>query len=208
MKQWRHERSGDPTESRLTIGWRSRLRPILQTESAECGLACLAMVAGWHGYRTDLATLRRRFSISLKGATLKQLIDVAGQVSLASRPLRLEIAELRNLKTPCILHWDLNHFVVLTRVASRHIEILDPAQGERRLRFEEASQHFTGVALELTPTQAFAPCSGALMGSRRAWSRSLPWHWGWRRLLSFRRSSCSGSWTAPSCPPTGTFYWS
>jgi ATP-binding cassette subfamily B protein RaxB len=134
---------------------RSRVTPILQTEAAECGLACLAMVAGWHGYRTDLPTLRRRFSISLKGATLKQLIDIAGQLNFAARPLRIEPDELVDLRTPCILHWDLNHFVVLVRAGKRHIEILDPAQGERRLSLAEASPHFTGVALELSPTPAF-----------------------------------------------------
>jgi ATP-binding cassette, subfamily B, bacterial CvaB/MchF/RaxB len=140
----------------LRFDWRRRLRPILQTESAECGMACLAMVADWHGYRTDLPTLRRRFSISLKGATLKQLIDMAGQLNLASRPVRLEFKELRDLKTPCILHWNLNHFVVLVRAGARHVEILDPSLGERRLTYAQASPNFTGVALELSPTPAFA----------------------------------------------------
>jgi ATP-binding cassette subfamily B protein RaxB len=118
-------------ESRLGFGWRRRLALILQSEAVECGLACLAMVAGWHGYRTDLPTLRRRFSISLKGATLKQLIDIAGQLNFAARPLRLELDELAELKTPCILHWDLNHFVVLVRAGKRHIAILDPAHTVR-----------------------------------------------------------------------------
>jgi ATP-binding cassette subfamily B protein RaxB len=139
----------------LRFGFTRRPQVVLQTEAAECGLACLAVVAGWHGHGTDLTTLRRRFSISLKGATLKQLIDIAGQMNLASRPLRLEMEELGNLKTPCILHWDLNHYVVLTRVVKGAIQILDPAHGERRLSFAEASPHFTGVALELTPTQSF-----------------------------------------------------
>ena len=49
---------------------RPKLPLILQTEAAECGLACLAMIASHHGYRTDLASLRERFSVSLKGATL------------------------------------------------------------------------------------------------------------------------------------------
>lgn len=128
---------------------------MLQSDAAECGLACLAMVSSWHGHRTDLSSLRRRFCISLKGATLKHLIEIAGQMNLNSRPLRLELEELGELANPCILHWDLNHFVVLTRVGKRHIEILDPAHGERRLSFAEASPHFTGVALELTPTQGF-----------------------------------------------------
>jgi len=113
------------------------------------------MIANWYGYHTDLQTLRRRYSISLKGATLKQLIDISGQLNLASRPLRLELEELRELRTPCILHWDLNHLVVLVRAGARHIDVLDPALGERRLTYAQASPHFTGVALELNPAAAF-----------------------------------------------------
>lgn len=142
-------------QSRLRFGFRRRIDPILQTEAAECGLACLGMVAGWYGYHTDLPTLRRRFSISLKGATLKQLIDIAGALELGARPLRLELEELGELKLPCILHWDLSHFVVLTRVTERGITILDPACGEARLSLAEASKHFTGIALELTPSPNF-----------------------------------------------------
>lgn len=140
---------------RLQFNDAARIPPVLQTEAAECGLACLAMVAGYYGYRTDLPTLRRRFSISLKGATLKQLIDIAGRMNLASRPLRLDLEELGKLKAPCILHWNLNHFVVLKRAGPRAIEILDPARGEVRLSIAEASNHFTGVAMELSPTAAF-----------------------------------------------------
>ncbi len=140
---------------RLHFAFSRRTPLVLQTEAAECGLACVAMIAGYFGLRTDLPTLRRRFSFSLKGATLKLLIDIASQLQMASRPLRLELAELDQLKTPCVLHWDLNHFVVLTRADKRQIEILDPAHGERRLTLAEASPHFTGVALELTPTPQF-----------------------------------------------------
>ena len=55
----------------LRFGARRRLKLVRQVEAAECGLACLAMVAGWHGLDTDMTTLRRRFPISLKGATLE-----------------------------------------------------------------------------------------------------------------------------------------
>ena len=145
----------DARSHELNFGLWARVPLLLQTEAAECGLACLGMIAGYHGHRTDLAFLRRRFSISLKGSTLKQLIDIAGQLQMASRPLRLELDELGQLKTPCILHWDLSHFVVLKRVTGRTIEILDPAHGEMRMPLSQASKHFTGVVLELTPTPTF-----------------------------------------------------
>ena len=115
---------------------------ILQIEASECGLASLAMVAHHHGHATDLAELRRRHAISLKGATLKDIIHIADQLGMAGRPLRLDLDELAELKTPCILHWDLNHFVVLASVTRDHIVIHDPAIGIRKLPMAEVSAHF------------------------------------------------------------------
>ena len=133
------------------------MRPVLQSESAECSLACLAMICSAHGQRTDLADLRRRFTTSLKGANLQHVVEQAATLGFSSRPLRLELEELGRLETPCILHWDLKHFVVLKRVSIRHVIVLDPAVGERRLTRAEASRHFTGVALELSPNADFQP---------------------------------------------------
>ena len=142
----------------LNLGLRTgRVPVILQTEAAECGLACLAMVAGAHGLLTDLAALRQRFSLSLKGVTMADLVRMADALQLQSRALRAELDELDQLQTPCILHWDLNHFVVLVSVKRGVATIHDPAHGERRLKLAEVSPHFTGVALELSPGPGFAP---------------------------------------------------
>jgi ATP-binding cassette subfamily B protein RaxB len=145
----------------LNLGWGARLPMVLQTEAAECGLACLVMFAGYYGYHTDLAELRRRFGFSLKGATLKDIIRVADRIGLASRPVRIELDELPLLKTPCILHWDLNHFVVLKSVTHSGVVIHDPGVGVRRLPLSQVSKYFTGVALELTPTGGFEPAQAA-----------------------------------------------
>ena len=130
---------------------------LLQTEAAECALACLAMVVGAHGHRTDLATLRQRFSLSLKGATMADLVRMAGELHFNPRALRVEPPQLEQLALPCVLHWDLNHFVVLTEVRSNSVTLHDPARGVRHMKLDELSQHFTGVALELTPAADFAP---------------------------------------------------
>ncbi|MGZ5102578.1 MAG: cysteine peptidase family C39 domain-containing protein, partial [Usitatibacter sp.] len=141
----------------LRFGARRRLPVFLQTEAAECGLASLGMVACFHGHRIDLAGLRRRFTVSLKGATLAYIMQAAGRLHLAPRPLRLELEELPRLRAPCILHWDLNHFVVLKSADSRAAVIHDPAFGVRRLPMAEVSKHFTGIAMELSPTAQFRP---------------------------------------------------
>lgn len=131
------------------------MRTVLQSELSECGLACLAMVASHHGSQLDLRGLRARFPLSLKGAGLKQLMVIAAEVGLQCRPLRVELESLAKLSTPCLLHWDLNHFVVLARARGESITIHDPAVGKRNMSLAEASGHFTGVAVELTPTHAF-----------------------------------------------------
>jgi ATP-binding cassette, subfamily B, bacterial CvaB/MchF/RaxB len=134
---------------------------IRQSEAAECGLACLAMVSGFHGLKTDMPTLRRRFSLSLKGTTLKTLMQIAEATGFNARPLRVEIEELRRLALPAVLHWDLNHFVVLTKVTRgprrSRFHIHDPARGPQALGEQALSDHFTGVVLELSASERFQP---------------------------------------------------
>ena len=137
--------------------WNERIRAVLQSEAAECGLASMCMIARYHGHRVDLAGLRQRFPTSIKGMTLRQLIGVASDLDLSARAVRLEVEELDRLQLPAILHWDLNHFVVLERVDRNTATILDPARGRRRLPLAKFARHFTGVALELTPTADFKP---------------------------------------------------
>lgn len=132
-----------------------RLPIILQTEAAECGLACLAMVSSFYGHRIDLNTLRRRHPVSLKGVTLRALMQVAAEMNLTSRALRFELDSLSELQTPAILHWDMSHFVVLKGITRRGVVIHDPARGEIVLSMREASHHLTGVALELMPTESY-----------------------------------------------------
>lgn len=144
------------THNQILSPWGgSRLPDIRQAEAAECGLACLAMIAGYHGRHMDLGTLRRRHPISVRGASLRSIMSLAAELDMATRPLRLEMAHLSQIKTPAILHWDMDHFVVLKRVSRRCVDIHDPATGAQRYSLAEAGRHFTGVALELAPTQGF-----------------------------------------------------
>lgn len=140
---------------------RQRTPYIPQGEANECALACLAMVAGFHGYKTDLITLRQRYGMSLKGANLKQVMQVAEDIGFNARPLRGEIADLPHLGMPAILHWNLNHFVVLTAITGgirgRRYHIHDPARGALVLSEADVSRSWTGVALDLLRSESFKP---------------------------------------------------
>ena len=142
--------------------WSRHLAPVLQSEAAECGLASIVMVARHYGHRINLAGLRQRYPPSVRGATLEHLMAIASDLELAPRAVRLELDELDMLQKPAILHWDMNHFVVLEKIVGNTATILDPANGRRRMSVAKMSNHFTGVALELTPTAAFKPIEARL----------------------------------------------
>jgi ATP-binding cassette, subfamily B, bacterial CvaB/MchF/RaxB len=142
---------------RLQLGLGARAQLVLQTEASECGLACLAMVLNHHGTVTDLPTLRSRHGAMPQGMTLTEIIRVAQAEQLTARAVRLEVDELNQLRLPCILHWDLGHFVVLHKVGAERCEVLDPAVGECSFTLKDISTHFSGVALEVWPGDSFAP---------------------------------------------------
>jgi ATP-binding cassette, subfamily B, bacterial CvaB/MchF/RaxB len=139
---------------------------ILQSEASECGLACLAMIASSHGRRCDLRSLREAFSTSSRGVTLRRLIDIAAQVGLIARPLRVELEYIPQLRVPCLLHWGLLHYVVLVAIKGDTYIVHDPALGRRTVGKNEFSRLFTGIAVEFDSTDAPLPIGSA---SRLTW---------------------------------------
>jgi ATP-binding cassette subfamily B protein RaxB len=150
-----------------------KLRLVRQSEAAECGLAALAMIANAWGHDLDLGAMRRRFGISSRGVSLRTLMQTADELGFTTRPLKVELKNLASVQMPAILHWDMNHFVVVEKVAKGRAFILDPALDGRWHDEASLSRHFTGVALELRPAADFT----SQKDSRRLrltqlWSRS------------------------------------
>jgi ATP-binding cassette, subfamily B, bacterial CvaB/MchF/RaxB len=165
----------------LDLGFfsRSKVRLVRQTEVAECGLACLAMIAGYHGLDVDLGTLRRRFVMSMRGAPLKSVMGIADSMGLTPRPVKLPIENLAGLSLPAILHWDMSHYVVIEKFKGGKALIHDPAGISKWLDLSELSKHFTGIALELRPSDNFET------GEQR---ETLKLHQLWRRMAGLKRA--------------------
>ncbi|HBX5894830.1 TPA: peptidase domain-containing ABC transporter [Klebsiella pneumoniae] len=158
MQQGRSMSNGNVRRmiNQLDMRWRRRFPVIHQTETSECGLACLAMICGHFGKNIDLISLRRKFNLSARGANLAGINSIAEQLGMVTRALSLELDELGALKTPCILHWDFSHFVVLVSVKRNRYVLHDPARGRRNVGLEEMTRYFTGVALEVWPGSEFS----------------------------------------------------
>src|SRR5258708_4308382 len=162
-----------------SLGHRHRLPAILAAEAAECGLACMAMISRYYGDKVELNGLRQRFSLSLAGASLRSLMGIADQLGFSTRALRVDVGALNKVQLPAVLHWDLNHFVVLKSIHRKTAVIHDPAVGARTMSWEQFSKHFTGVVLELARAEGFEPIT-----------QTAP------MKLSFLWSRLRGSWTA------------
>lgn len=163
----------------LNFSWRNKLPSILQAEETECGLACLAMILHFHGHKIDISSLRAKYSVSLHGLTMKSLIRTTDLLNLSCRPLKLEVAELSKLATPAILHWDMNHYVVLKEVSGKFITIHNPAIGIQKFTNKTIGKHFTGIALELYPSQDFEKTNE---------EKKLKFVHFWSRAVGFKRS--------------------
>jgi len=127
----------------------------LQSEVAECGLTCVTMVACYHGFKTNMLAMRQKYPAGLQGITVKQLVNIASDIGLSARVLKLDLGQLAKVKKPAILHWNFNHFVTLAAVNNKGIVIHDPARGRLKLAWHQVSESFTGIAIELVPAADF-----------------------------------------------------
>ena len=134
---------------------------VRQAEGGECGLACLAMISSYYNMPETLLSLRKRFHTSLKGMSVKNIVDFSQDIGFYARAMRGEIEDLCHLKNPVILHWDMNHFVVLTAIkkqmGSLKFCINDPGAGKLVLTRSEFSRHFTGIFIDLSRVKGYSP---------------------------------------------------
>lgn len=134
---------------------KNKLPVVFQSETVECGLAALVMILRYHGHDVRLDELRRLHPVNLSGISLIALVDIAKKNFLQTNVIRLEPDNLHQLVLPSILHWNMNHFVVLSKIQNDKFIVHDPGQGVRKLSYKEMAASFTGIALECFPTEGF-----------------------------------------------------
>jgi predicted double-glycine peptidase len=165
--------------------------PVLrQAEMTECGLACLAMVLAHYGAAVEIGVMRRQYPASARGTSLSGLATIAKNFGCETAGVRANLEELAALRMPCILHWNLNHFVVLVAVKKHAVVIHDPERGRVVVSMADASKAFTGGVLEIRPTAQFVPTVGA--------GAELPWC----GRCCLHSKSCSAT-VRTACEPVG-----
>ncbi|WP_025692286.1 peptidase domain-containing ABC transporter [Paenibacillus zanthoxyli] len=136
---------------------RKRAPFIEQMEDAECGIACIAMVLGYYGCFVTLHEIRERFGLSRGGSSLLQLINIGSGYSMRCKGFKAGFGQIKNLPLPAIAHWEEKHFVVIERVGTRSVTIVDPSFGRKRISREEAEARYSGHILCLAPEESLQP---------------------------------------------------
>ena len=131
---------------------------VMQLEALECGAAALAMIMAYYGKWVPLEQVRLDCGVSRDGSKAKNIYLAAEHYGFSVKAFRVSPETLKEKGTfPCIIHWNMNHFVVLNGFRGKHVYINDPARGTVKITWDEFDRSFTGVVLTPVPSEDFKP---------------------------------------------------
>lgn len=131
---------------------------VMQLEALECGAACLAMVMAYYGKWVPLEEVRLDCGVSRDGTSAKNMYLAAEHYGFDVRAFKMSPEAIKKKgKFPCIIHWDMNHFVVLNGFRGKNAYINDPARGVVKVTMDEFDESFTGIVIIPVPSDEFEP---------------------------------------------------
>ncbi|MBQ9346625.1 MAG: NHLP family bacteriocin export ABC transporter peptidase/permease/ATPase subunit [Oscillibacter sp.] len=149
------DKASESRKGRKKVRQYSKTPTVYQMEATECGAASLTMILGYYGRFMPLEQMRIETGVSRDGCNAKNIMKAGRKFGLEVHGFRKEVDALLELPTPCIIHWNFNHFVVWEGKKGDSYYINDPAMGRRKLTWEDLDSCFTGVVLTFQPTAEF-----------------------------------------------------
>ena len=128
----------------------------MQMEAVECGAASLAMILAYYGKWVPLEKLRDECGVGRDGSKSANILKAAREYGMEAKGFSIGIDGLKKKKPfPCIIHWNYNHFVVLTGIRGNYVYVNDPGRGRVRYPMQIFEKRYTGIAMTFIPNESF-----------------------------------------------------
>jgi NHLM bacteriocin system ABC transporter peptidase/ATP-binding protein/NHLM bacteriocin system ABC transporter ATP-binding protein len=147
---------------------------VLQMEAAECGAAALGIILEYHGRYVPLDVLREECGVSRDGSNALYIKEAAKRHGLEVKAFRKPAEGLTTRRTPFLVFWESNHFLVVEGFGRRKVYLNDPAVGRRTVSLDEFRRSYSGIAFTFETGPQFVKQGGkpsALIGLVRRLSR-------------------------------------
>jgi ATP-binding cassette subfamily B protein RaxB len=138
----------------------NKIKPIIQEEIADCGLACLTMILNSFGKEYSIHYLKNIYASTTEGFNLYDIANIAKKEKLIPLPFNIDQEEFQDLKLPCIAHLEENHFVVIENINKKNVTYLDPQEGEITLKHTDFFKRFSFVVCEFEKEDSFKKDEG------------------------------------------------
>ncbi|MBX4590323.1 hypothetical protein CF043_27035, partial [Klebsiella pneumoniae] len=142
---------------KLKFNFKKQVPFYFQNENSDCALTCIRMLASYYGKENILEYTLDKVDARKNSLSVSDIMYILRATGITPRPVGLDMDEFHQLKLPCILHWDMNHFVVLVKRKGDKYIIHDPDKGIRILSLKKISESFTGVGIEVYNDESLSP---------------------------------------------------
>ena len=143
---------------------RAKTPTILQMENTECGAASLSIILSYYKRFLTLEELRFQCGVSRDGSNVLNIIKAARQNGMKSEGYQYEVDELKHVQTPFIVYWQDNHFLVVEKMGRKKVFLNDPAQGPRKVSYEDFKKAYSEITITATPTDKFEKSGKPMQG--------------------------------------------
>jgi len=135
-----------------------KIREIKQLTQSECGTCCVLMILRYYKSKEGMKEVQEELDAGRDGTSIKQIKKYLTKKRMDVKVFEVQsIQSMLQVQLPCILFWKKSHYIILEKIKKDVYEIVDPAEGKKKLKENEFMNSFSNIAIQIQPTKEFKP---------------------------------------------------
>ena len=134
----------------------SKIEVVKQRDLKDCGACCIASILKYyHGY-VPMEKIRDDTCTNVNGTTAYHLVKTLNEYGFEAFGVKVNNILDKNIYLPAIAHVvlknGLQHFVVIYKISSKYVYIMDPAKGKEKKLKKEFEEIWDNILILATPS--------------------------------------------------------